>query len=65
MLTLRKEKKQINKRKKKKKFLLPPTQKTLHFLSFLLLCSAIMHVKDIKVKRKFYYIIPRREFFTT
>ena len=37
-------------------------------LSFLLVCNVIIRVKDIKVvqfKRKFHYIIPGKEFFTT
>ena len=45
--------------KKNKKYLPPTKKKTLHFRSFLLLCNAIIHVKDIKVvqfKRKFHYI---------
>ena len=57
--------KQVNAKKSNS---LPPTEKTLHFPSFFLLCNAIICLKDIKVvqfKRKFNYIIPRREFFTS
>ena len=46
--------------KKNKKYFPPTKKKTLHFHSFLLLCNAIIHVKDIKVvqfKRKFHYTI--------
>ena len=51
------------KKKKKKKATHPQ-----NILSFLLVCNVIIRVKDIKVvqfKRKFHYIIPGKEFFTT
>ena len=62
--------KKLKKKKEKKKGFSYhlPTHKTFHLPSFLLLCNAIICVKDIKVvqfQTKVYYIIPRREFFTT
>ena len=64
------QKRETNKMKKKYKKYFPPThpKKALHFPSLLLLCNAIIHVKDTKVvqfKRKFHYVISGREFFTT
>ena len=62
------KKKKITINEIKKIVYLPPTNKTLHLPSFLLLCNPISHLKDIKLlqfKRKFYHITPEREFFTT
>ena len=66
-LTLCKEENTV--KKKKKKRCLPPTyHKTFYFPCFLLFCNAVIRVKDINVvqfKRKFHYIVSKREFFIT
>ena len=66
--TNKQKKQQINNKRKKKRKKYSLTNKTLHFPSFLLLCNAVIRVKDIKVvqfKRKLHFIIPGRKFFTT